>query len=592
MARDICGQGSDVWSAGVVMYQVGGIVDRFDRVDCIDRVDLLRVLSWVAGCRSVLPSRPGRRSPAHAPPRMPPTPLPLATPSTAARPARRLAARSSTAASRSSATPTRPPWRCCSGGRRSSSAARGGGRSARCGAGGVRQRLGGASGGCRAARGTRGLPGPSPALGWERAARGARQSSPALETHGRPALETRPDLTPTFPPFLHGERQAAKDCIRCMLHPDPRKRPTASQVRQRAKTDAARGGPAALPRRAARGCQWAAHLHPPRPARQWCWGPGSGEVTPSHGERPAAPPLFQPRKCMRARTQTRARKTNVQKTRPLPNARAQNACAKHTPAPKRARAKRTCKTHARSQTRARKTHVHKTRPRAQNARPRNRRSCSTRGSPRTRRRRRWTRRWCTSCSCSRPSTGADRPPGFGAAPPGSGAASPGFWGCLMGVGSAGCGPRPFLGLQSLGVLSLGCSPQTSFLAGLPIARCAPQTRLCKTRMLARSRRARRLMLGVAARSLSGAEASQLLRQFLALDQVGAGCPAPQPAPSGLAPFAGRFGLSTDRWPCKPLQFQASAARCVPGPRPARPPAAGRLPPATPPPTARRRPPRL
>jgi hypothetical protein len=47
------------------------------------------------------------------------------------------------------------------------------------------------------------------------------------------------------------------------------------------------------------------------------------------------------------------------------------------------------------------------------------------------------------------------------------------------------------------------------------------------------------MLGVAAKSLSGAEASQLLKQFLALDKVGLGqSPLAQTRP--LLPLAARL----------------------------------------------------
>jgi hypothetical protein len=57
-----------------------------------------------------------------------------------------------------------------------------------------------------------------------------------------------------------------------------------------------------------------------------------------------------------------------------------------------------------------------------------------------------------------------------------------------------------------------------------LAADAPQTSLDSSilhqlQLFASLNRARRLMLGVAAKSLSGAEASQLLRQFLALDKV-------------------------------------------------------------------------
>jgi calcium-dependent protein kinase len=59
-----------------------------------------------------------------------------------------------------------------------------------------------------------------------------------------------------------------------------------------------------------------------------------------------------------------------------------------------------------------------------------------------------------------------------------------------------------------------------------LAAAAPATpigadTLASLRMFASLGRARRLMLGVAARALSGAEASRLLRSFLAVDKV---CP--------------------------------------------------------------------
>jgi len=67
-------------------------------------------------------------------------------------------------------------------------------------------------------------------------------------------------------------------------------------------------------------------------------------------------------------------------------------------------------------------------------------------------------------------------------------------------------------------------PHPQVLSHPWLAAGAPQTTidasiLHQLQLFASFNRARRLMLGVAAKSLSGAEANQLLKRFLALDKV-------------------------------------------------------------------------